>query len=201
MKTLFLCSVLLSLGNAWAGVSSQTFASALVNAAKERTLHQVTYDGSYFGINYPNGDIPAHLGVCTDVIIRSFRQLGVDLQQAVHEDMRINFSAYPSHRIWGLTRPDKNIDHRRVPNLRVFFKRHGLTLPVTDNSADYLPGDLVTWVLPGNLPHIGIVIDDNSADSKRPLIVHNIGSGPKINDMLFDYPISGHYRYLGQKPR
>jgi len=199
VKTLFLFSALLSLGNAWADVSNHTFVSALVNAAKERTLHQVTYDGSYVGMSYPNGDIPAHLGVCTDVIIRSFRKVGVDLQQAVHEDMAINFSAYPSHRIWGLTKPDKNIDHRRVPNLRVFFKRHGLTLPVTGHAADYLPGDLVTWTLPGNLPHIGIVIDDNSADSKRPLIVHNIGSGPKINDMLFDYPISGHYRYLGQK--
>ncbi len=201
LKALFLLTVLLPLSYVWADVSSQIFASALVNAAKDRTLHQVTYDGSYFGISYPNGDIPAHLGVCTDVIIRSFRKVGVDLQQAVHEDMTLNFSAYPSRRIWGLTQPDKNIDHRRVPNLRVFLKRHGVMVPVTGNAADYLPGDLVTWILPGNLSHIGIVIDANSADSKRPLIVHNIGSGPKINDMLFDYPISGHYRYLGQKSR
>lgn len=169
----------------------------LVEAAKERTRHNIRYDGSYFSIPYPNGDVPSNVGVCTDVVIRSFRKLGVDLQMKVHEDMRSSFSKYPSKRIWGLNKPDKNIDHRRVPNLRVFFERFGESIEVTDNPKDYYPGDLVTWMLPGNLPHIGIVIDEMSHDGKRPLIAHNIGEGPKINDILFKYEITGHYRYLG----
>ena len=170
----------------------------LMEAAKERTLHQVRYDGAYLSIPYPNGDVPANIGVCTDVVIRSFRQLGVDLQQQVHEDMRANFEAYPSKRIWGLSRTDRNIDHRRVPNLRTFFTRHGESLNVSSNAANYQSGDIVTWMLPGNLPHIGIVINELSRDGERPLIVHNIGEGPKINDMLFDYKITGHYRYFGR---
>lgn len=179
-------------------VGSAEFFTQLIQAAKERTQHTVRYDGSYRAIPYPNGDVPGHIGVCTDVVIRSYRQVGIDLQQKVHEDMASNFSQYPSKRIWGLTRPDKNIDHRRVPNLQAFFKRFGQVLDVTDNPGDYRPGDLVTWMLPGNLPHIGIVIDKSSTDGKRPLIAHNIGQGPRINDMLFDYPITGHYRYRGQ---
>jgi uncharacterized protein YijF (DUF1287 family) len=178
-------------------VDSDRFFVELINAAKERTTHDVRYDGSYFSISYPNGDVPSNIGVCTDVIIRSFRKVGVDLQKKVHEDMLENFNAYPSKRIWGLKKPDKNIDHRRVPNLRVFFKRYGVSLDVTKNPNDYIPGDLVTWMLPGNLPHIGIVIDKKSNDGKIPLIAHNIGEGPKINNMLFDYPITGHYRYRG----
>lgn len=172
---------------------------SLVEAAKERTLHSVRYSGSYFSIPYPNGDVPENIGVCTDVVIRSFRKLGVDLQKRVHEDMSENFDLYPSTKIWGLKKPDKNIDHRRVPNLQVFFSRFGVNLKATQNSADYSPGDIVTWMLPGNLPHIGIVIDEMSGDGARPLIVHNIGGGPKINDMLFDFPITGHYQYLGTK--
>ena len=168
----------------------------LIAAAKERTSHDVKYDGSYFSISYPGGDVPKNIGVCTDVVIRSYRKIGVDLQKKIHEDMLTNFSLYPSKRIWSLTKPDKNIDHRRVPNLRVFFKRFGKTLEVSSDPNDYSPGDLVTWMLPGNLPHIGIVIDEMSDDKNRPLIVHNIGEGPKINDMLFDYPITGHYRYI-----
>lgn len=173
--------------------------SRLVAAAHERTRHQVTYDGRYLRIPYPNGDVPADIGVCTDVVIRSFRRVGIDLQQLVHEDMSRNFSAYPSKRIWGLQRPDSNIDHRRVPNLQAFFTRFGTKLPVTNNPTDYLAGDLVTWVLPGNLPHIGIVVDSWSKDGKRPLIIHNIGRGPVMEDMLFEYPITGHYRYTGKK--
>lgn len=169
----------------------------LIKAAIERTSHHVRYDGSYFIIPYPDGDVPANLGVCTDVVIRSFRKAGIDLQQKVHEDMLAHFNKYPSKRIWGLSRPDTNIDHRRVPNLQVFFSRFGTALPVTSDPKDYHAGDLVTWVLPGNLPHIGIVIDAKSRDGKRPLIVHNIGNGPHIDDMLFDYPITGHYRYSG----
>lgn len=169
----------------------------LIRAAIERTSHHVRYDGTYFHISYPDGDVPADVGVCTDVVIRAFRKAGIDLQKRVHEDMLAHFDQYPSQRIWGLHKPDANIDHRRVPNLQVFFTRFGSVLPVTHDARDYKPGDLVTWMLPGNLPHIGIVIDKRSSDGKRPLIVHNIGRGPRMEDMLFDYPITGHYRYTG----
>lgn len=181
----------------WGG--RDDFAQRLVEAARERTAHRVTYDGRYVAIPYPGGDVPANIGVCTDVVIRSYRRLDIDLQRLVHEDMRRNFSDYPSKRIWGLSRPDRNIDHRRVPNLQTFFSRHGDSLPVSRNPADYRPGDLVTWMLPGNLPHIGIVVDRKSPDGKRPLIVHNIGRGPVMEDMLFDYPVTGHYRYSGKQ--
>lgn len=170
----------------------------LEQAALERLKHKVTYDGRYVSIPYPNGDVPADIGVCTDVVIRSYRNIGIDLQQRVHEDMKDNFSKYPSKRIWGLTKPDTNIDHRRVPNLQAFFKRKGTKLPVSNNGADYQAGDMVTWMLPGNLPHIGIVTSKMSADRKRPLIVHNIGRGPVIEDMLFTYEITGRYRYEGE---
>lgn len=167
----------------------------LVAAALERTRHRVTYTGAYRRIPYPRGDVPAATGVCTDVVIRAYRAaFGVDLQQRVHEDMQRSFATYP--KVWGLTRPDPNIDHRRVPNLRVFFTRHGTTLPVSRRPGDYRPGDLVTWNVNGRLPHIGIVTDRRSADGLRPMIVHNIGAGPQLEDMLFDYPITGRYRYL-----
>jgi len=165
----------------------------LIAAAKERTRHHVVYDGSYFRIGYPHGDVPDDRGVCTDVVIRAYRRVGIDLQVEVHQDMVANFPAYPN--FWGLSRPDPNIDHRRVPNLQVFFQRKGRSLPVSDHPADYRPGDLVTWMLPGNLPHIGMVVDRKSADGQRHLIVHNIGRGPRMEDVLFDFPITGHYRY------
>lgn len=168
---------------------------ALEAAALERTTHSVRYDGAYLRIPYPNGDVPDTMGVCTDVIIRSYRALNLDLQQLVHEDMKANFDAYPSKRIWGLTRPDANIDHRRVPNLQRFFSRFGKQLPVTQKGKDYKKGDLVTWMLPGNLPHIGIIISRRSSDNQRPLVVHNIGRGPEVGDMLFRYPITGHYQF------
>jgi len=170
--------------------------SAFVAAAIERTKHEVSYDGSYFSIAYPNGDVPSNLGVCTDVIIRSYRAVGTDLQQLVHEDMLANFNVYPSKRIWGLSHTDKNIDHRRVPNLKVFFTRKGKVLPVSDNKNNYLPGDIVTWNLPGNLPHIGIITQQKNTASGNPLVVHNIGSGPEIEDMLFKYKITGHYSFM-----
>ncbi|MFH2051310.1 MAG: DUF1287 domain-containing protein [bacterium] len=169
-------------------------ASRLVAAAVERTTHQVRYDGSYRRLAYPGGDVPDSLGVCTDLVIRSYRALGVDLQRLVHEDMIRDFDAYPAQ--WGLDGPDANIDHRRVPNLQAFFRRSGAELGVTDEPADYLPGDLVTWMLPGNLPHIGIVTDHWSGDGARPLIVHNIGRGPRLEDCLFSFTVTGHYRYL-----
>lgn len=168
----------------------------MVDSALNRTKYDVVYDGSYIPISYPNGDVPSNIGVCTDVIIRSYRKSGYDLQKLVHEDMKQFFSSYPSKRIWGLGSTDKNIDHRRVPNLQVFFTRNGLSLPVTLDKSDYKPGHLVTWMVGGNLPHIGIVTNKVSSENGNPLIVHNIGSGPELDDMLFDYPITGHYKYV-----
>lgn len=172
-------------------------AKPLVAAARSRLKSLVVYDPSYVGIDYPNGDVPATMGVCTDVVIRSLRRAyGVDLQKNVHEDMKANFSAYPT--IWGLTRTDKNIDHRRVPNLEVYFARMGQDLPITKDPKDYKPGDIVAWRLDGNsgkggLAHIGIVSDRLSVTG-IPLIIHNIGGGPEESDMLFDHKITGHYR-------
>lgn len=173
---------------------SENFAQAIVSAAIDQTRQNIRYDGAYFSIPYPNGDVPANVGVCSDVIIRAYRKLGADLQVLVHEDMVKNFGLYPSKKLWRLNTTDRNIDHRRVPNLQVFFTRHGTTLAVTDQAGDYAPGDIVTWMLPGNLPHIGIVTDKISS-AGRPLIVHNIGAGPKQEDMIFSYKITGHYRY------
>ncbi|MCA9771661.1 MAG: DUF1287 domain-containing protein [Myxococcales bacterium] len=171
------------------------FGPRLAEAAIERTEHRVRYDGRYRAIPYPGGDVPDDLGVCTDLVIRAYRALGVDLQREVHEDMRAAFDAYP--RRWGLARPDANIDHRRVPNLEAFLARRGAGLAPSDDPDDYLPGDLVTWRLPGDLPHIGIVTDRRAGDGARPWVVHNIGAGPRLEDMLFTYPITGHFRYAG----
>ncbi len=170
----------------------------LVAAANERTMHEVEYDGSYFKLDYPNGDVPAEKGVCTDEVIRSYRALGIDLQKEVHEDMKANFSRYPTK--FGLTTTDTNIDHRRVPNVRVFFERKGKSLPITDEAADYKPGDIVTWDLNVSQTHIGIVVDAPSAVPGRYMIMHNIGAGPKIEDILFSWKITGHYRYTGPPP-
>jgi uncharacterized protein YijF (DUF1287 family) len=175
------------------------FSWRLSKAAIERTAHKVIYDGAYRRIEYPNGDIPAHVGVCTDVVIRAYRKLGIDLQTDVHEEMQSHFDVFPKK--WGLSQPDANIDHRRVPNLQTLFRRKGIVLPITDNPKDYITGDLVTWVVAGTLPHIGIVVNRLSSDGKRPLIVHNIGCGPQLEDMLFEYPITGHYRYYGRQKR
>lgn len=165
----------------------------LVRAARRRTLLQEKYDPTYFSIAYPGGDVPNDRGVCTDVVIRAYREAGVDLQVLVHEDMARNFRSYPQ--LWGLRSTDRNIDHRRVPNLQRFFERQGAGLPVTTDARDYRPGDLVTWMLPGNLPHIGIVSDRRAAQGERPLILHNIGAGTSEDDILFSYPITGHYRF------
>lgn len=170
------------------------FVAELSAAAIERTTHRVRYDGGYRRIGYPMGDVPDDVGVCSDVVVRAYRALGVDLQRAVHEEMTRSFAAFP--RAWGLTAPDPNIDHRRVPNLEVFFARRGELLPVTPDPADYLPGDLVTWRVAGR-PHIGIVVDRRNRRGDHFLVVHNIGLGPRLEDMLFDYPIVGHYRYYG----
>ena len=173
-----------------------SYSEKLVNAAIERTYHKVTYDGSYRRIAFPFGDVPNDRGVCTDVVIRAYRKLGIDLQRRVNDDMRQRFYEYPSYKKWGLLKPDTNIDHRRVPNLRTFFAKNGINLPITNNANDYQPGDIVTWDISPNLPHIGIVTNLISWDKKRPVIAHNIGKGPKLEDILFKLKITGHYRYL-----
>lgn len=161
--------------------------------AIELSEQKVTYDPGYFSIDYPNGDIPSDKGVCTDVIIRAYRKMGIDLQQEIHEDMVAHFEEYPKK--WGLTTTDKNIDHRRVPNLMTYFKRMGAERPISVLAKDYLPGDVVSWSLGGGLTHIGLVINKKSPDEKRRMILHNIGAGQVLEDCLFDYKIIGHYRY------
>jgi uncharacterized protein YijF (DUF1287 family) len=178
-------------------ISKQEFLNKLSGSAIERTNHIVRYDPSYVRIAYPRGDVPADTGVCTDEIIRAYRALGIDLQKEVHEDMTSNFSAYPNSRRWGLAHTDTNIDHRRVPNLMTFFSRKGQSLALSIRAEDYAPGDLVTWDLGGGVPHIGIVVDRKSASSGRFMVVHNIGRGPKLEDVLFQWKITGHYRYYG----
>jgi len=175
----------------------QEFLKKLVEAAVERTHHAVRYDPAYVPIPYPGGDVPAGTGVCTDEIIRAYRAVAVDLQKEVHEDMERNFSDYPRKWRWLSSHTDTNIDHRRVPNLMVFFSRKGETLSITERAEDYAPGDLVTWDLGGNVPHIGIVVDQRSRASGRYMIEHNIGQGPKVEDVLFHWKITGHYRYFG----
>jgi len=172
------------------------FYHKLSDAALKLTEQKVSYDPSYFKIDYPNGDVPAGKGVCTDVVIRAYRLLGIDLQKEVHEDMKANFDMYPKN--WGLSKPDRNIDHRRVPNLMVFFKRHGKEKPVSTNAKNYLPGDIVCWNLGGGITHIGIVVNEKSNDGVRYQIVHNIGGGQVLEDCLFAYKIIGHYQY-GQR--
>jgi uncharacterized protein len=173
--------------------AQEDFFRNLSKAAIELTTDKVKYDPSYYSISYPNGDIPADRGVCTDVIIRAYRKLGIDLQKEVHEDMVAHFHLYPKN--WGLQRPDNNIDHRRVPNLMTFFSRHGEALKVSNKAGDYLPGDIVCWNLGGGTTHIGIVVDKKTTNGKRNLIVHNIGGGQELADCLFQYQIIGHYRY------
>lgn len=174
---------------------SNTFADKLSNAALSIIDSSIEYDPAYFSIEYPNGDIPKNKGVCTDVIIRSYRILGIDLQKEVHEDMIANFSAYPNLQKWGMTKTDTNIDHRRVPNLEIFFERKGEKLPITQNPNDYKTGEIVTWMINDKLPHIGIVTNKKSKDGKRNLIVHNVGNGQVLEDCLFQYKIVGHYKY------
>ena len=169
------------------------FERKLSNAAITLTKDNVVYDGAYISIDYPNGDVPSNKGVCTDVIIRAYRKLGIDLQKEVHEDMKANFSKYP--KTWGLRKTDTNIDHRRVPNLETFFSRKGQKLAVTKNSFDYKTGEMVTWMIGGKMPHIGIVTHLKSRDGNRFLIVHNVGGGQVLEDCLFSYEIVGHFKF------
>jgi hypothetical protein len=179
-----------------ASASRQQFTRRLVAAAMERTLHSVRYVSAYVRIPYPGGDVAPDTGVCTDEIIRSYRAVGVDLQKEVHEDRLQNSAAYPNRRRWLRAHPDSNIDHRRVSNLMVFFQRKGETLSIT-RAEDYAPGDLVTWDLGGGMAHIGIVVDQKARWSGPYMMVHNIGEGPKMEDVLFKWKITGHYRYFG----
>jgi len=173
--------------------SQPTFYSKLSDSAITLTKQNVIYDPTYFTIKYPNGDVPNDRGVCTDVIIRAYRKLGIDLQTKVHEDMSANFDKYPKK--WGLKHTDKNIDHRRVPNLMVFFTRHGVVKPITKLAKDYLPGDIVCWDLGGGITHIGIVVNRKTIDGQKYMMVHNIGGGQVMEDCLFNYKIIGHYQY------
>jgi len=171
------------------------FFRRLTDAALAQAGQRVIYDSSYRRIPFPGGDVPADVGVCSDVVIRAYRAVGVDLQQRVHEDMERAFASYPH--LWGLRAPDPNIDHRRVPNLETYLRRQGARREVSRSPDAYAPGDLVVWTLAGNRPHIGMVTRRRSRDGARPLIVHNIGFGPKLEDALFAFPIAGHYRYRG----
>ena len=177
--------------------ASPVFADqALVEAAQDRLKQRVTYNGAYLKLDYPGGDVPANIGVCTDVLIRSYRAAyGFDFQKAVHEDMKANFSAYPKN--WGLKRTDRNIDHRRVPNLETYLTRQGASLGISREPSDFLPGDIVSWRLAGGLPHIGIVSDRKAADG-TPLIIHNVGVGPSEDNVLFLYKMNGHFRFIPQ---
>jgi uncharacterized protein YijF (DUF1287 family) len=169
------------------------FQVQLADSAFTLTKQTVRYDPTYFVIGYPNGDVPANLGVCTDVVIRTYRKLGIDLQKEVHVDMSSNFRLYPKK--WGSSKTDKNIDHRRVPNLMTFFTRFGTVKKISQNGSDYQPGDIVCWDLGRGLTHIGIVSRKKSYDGQRYQIIHNIGSGQVLEDCLFDYKIIGHYTY------
>ena len=170
-----------------------SFNERLADSAYVLTKQKVIYDPSYYRIEYPNGDVPPDRGVCTDVVIRAYRKVGIDLQKAVHEDMKANFGAYPKN--WGLTGPDHHIDHRRVPNLMTFFTRNGTVKNTTGDPQEYQPGDIVCWDLGDGITHIGIVSNIKSGNGRRYLIIHNIGAGQVAEDILFHYRIIGHYTY------
>lgn len=164
----------------------------VVDSAIEQIGQTFEYDSSYEKLGYPNGDVPVERGVCADVIVRGFRKAGVDLQKEIHEDMSRHFDAYPKK--WGATKPDSNIDHRRVANLMTFFERHGKSVPITNAPSDYVPGDVVAWELDSKLLHIGVVTDARLTGMRNYLIVHNIGAGARIEDVLMSWKIIGHYR-------
>ena len=167
----------------------------ILESATKQTKITKNYDPNYVVIPYPNGDVPMETGVCSDVVIRSFRAAGVDLQKEIHEDMTENFAVYPQK--WKLPKPDANIDHRRVPNLQKYFERKGKAISITDKAEDYKPGDVVSWDLNGKgMTHIGIVSNIFNENTNRYSIIHNVGAGAKIEDVLFDWKITGHFRYF-----
>ncbi len=175
----------------------QGFKLALLKAAEERANQQVFFDGRYKKIAFPMGDIMPTRGSAADVIIRVFRAVEIDLQKELHRDIKDNFTVYPQH--WGLSAPDTNIDHRRISNLQTFFTRLGKSLSTSATARKYQAGDIVTWKLDNGFDHIGIIVKNKTSDRKRRLVLHNIGLGPQIEDILFEYKITGHYRYYGPK--
>ena len=195
MRKLYLILILLLVSISLVAYTQATdsMQSIMSNALWQTTITRI-YDPSYYVIPYPNGDIPLERGVCCDVIIRAFRSVGIDLQEQIHTDMKNNFESYPAK--WGLKQPDSNIDHRRVPNLETYLKRQGKSIPVTGNGKDYLPCDIVTWKLPGGLDHIGLVVNVPVKGTDRYCVVHNIGMGIKLEDILFQFKITGHFRYF-----
>ena len=195
-STMLKCFIAGALACLAIGSAAGSPAESLVAAAQSQVGVTLQYDGRYEKLAYPGGDVPIGRGVCTDVVVRAYRKLGIDLQQLVHQDMARAFGAYPQ--LWQLKRPDRNIDHRRVPTLATYFTRHGEQLAVSKDGRDYRPGDIVTWMVGPKLPHIGIV-GDTTSSAGVPLIFHNIGSGTKLEDMLFAYPITGHYRFHGPR--
>lgn len=191
----YLLSIFYFLYISSAYAESEKHVQLLIENAREQIGKTIKYDGSYQKISYPGGDIEADRGVCTDVIIRTYRTIGFDLQKLIHKDMKSNFNLYPSKRLWGLNQTDTNIDHRRVPNMMTFFQRHGQSLSTDLSSSGLEPGDLLTWNLPGKLPHIGLVSDQKTADNSRYLIIHNIGKGTQEEDIIEQFELTGHYRY------
>ena len=175
----------------WATEEEEASTHPVVEAARGQIGKTLSYDPAYVRLAYPGGDVPLETGVCTDVVIRALRTQGLDLQRAVHEDMKRAFSNYPQR--WGLSRPDSNIDHRRVPNLMTYFQRQGASLPINRDPEAYRAGDLVAWDLGGGTLHIGVV-SDRASSQGHPLIIHNIGRGAREEDLLFQYKIIGHYR-------
>ena len=173
-------------------------AERLPDAARQQIGVTVDYDPTYTAIPYPGGDVPMETGVCSDVTVRALRVLGLDLQKEMHEDIKRNFSAYPCRRMWGQRKPDRNIDHRRVPNQEVYFKRRGWSKPVTKNPADYLPGDIVTCLIGDSIPHV-MIVSDRKSEVGTPLCFHNIGMGTEEEDCLFDFTITGHFRPVLRK--
>ena len=197
MKRSYQVLVFLALaGVVFAQSESARFAERLSEAALSLTEQTVVYDPGYYAIAYPGGDVPSDRGVCSDVIIRSYRAMDIDLQKEVYEDMLAHFELYPD--IWGLSRPDSNIDHRRVPNLMKYFERYGKQKFISSNANDYQSGDIVCWNLGGAVTHIGIIVSRKSDDGLRPMVVHNIGGGQVLEDCLFEFRIIAHYIYQGK---
>ena len=195
MLVKLLSTILLALLSA--GAQASAAATDLVAAARSQVGVTVSYDPRYVRLPYPGGDVPLDSGVCTDVVVRAYRKLGADLQVLVHQDMKQAWDVYQKKGRWQMKAPDRNIDHRRVPNLATFFGRHGSSLPVSQQGSNYKAGDIVTWMLPGNLTHIGIVSDRQAAGG-LPLIIHNIGAGAREENILFAYRVTGHYRWQGK---
>jgi uncharacterized protein len=191
MRTL-LFLILISLSPA--SFAQTTEAINVVTAARGQIGVTTTYDPAYTKLAYPMGDVAQSKGVCTDVVVRAYRKVNIDLQALVHQDMKANFSKYP--KIWGLKKTDTNIDHRRVPNLEVFFQRKGKSLAISTTAENYKAGDIVSWRLDNGLAHVGVVSTKKSSFGLRPLVIHNIGQGTKEEDVLFSWKIVGHYRWF-----